>query len=190
MSVFWIIAIVMYSVISIYFGLKPTRGGILDRLNNSIKNKKGKVSILALLRYVGTLILLFCGLFFFLPAGLIGTIKQKYDSWKIDKEIKERERTGYLYHEYLGGMGLLTCKVCGHKEEIVSFLHGPPIKQNGWSRTGYQCQYCFNHVTILEDKDKNPSHVCDCGGQLDRENPLKCSKCKSLNLDYNMTLIT
>ena len=39
----WIIAIVIYAAISIYFGLNPTKGGILDRLNNSIKNKKGKV---------------------------------------------------------------------------------------------------------------------------------------------------
>ena len=51
-------------------------------------------------------------------------------------------------------------------------------------------KYMTDEKALQYIKDNHPELICDCGGRLDRENPLKCSKCKSLKLDYRMTLIT
>lgn len=192
MKTIWIIVILLYLVTVIFIGTRKPRKEKLffERFNNSIKNKKGKITIWSLLRYGGIVFLAFVIMILFIPAGIVSTIYSGIVKWKINRKVEKEFESGYVYHHGIGGKCILSCSVCGHEEEIISFLHGPPIKQNGWSRTGYQCQKCFKHITIFEDKDMHPELICECGGKLDREKPLKCSKCSSLQLNYEMTLIT
>jgi len=100
--------------------------------------------------------------------------------FKIDKSV--------LRHTYMGGAGEISCRNCFYTENIVSFLHG--FGHDPWTKTGYQCQSCGKFHAIENDHKLDTLPSCECGGELSREEPLFCPKCRSTNLEYNMHYIT
>lgn len=76
----------------------------------------------------------------------------------------------------INGYGPVTCKVCGHTENITAFTHG--VKEH---EEGAQCQTCGTFHTIPHNSDKCK---CECGGMLSRERPIFCPTCKSRHMTY------
>jgi hypothetical protein len=192
MKIFWIGAIIVYLTIVVFVGTRKTKDNKLffERIDNSIKNKSGKMTIWSIIRFVVTIILGLIVIVLFIPSLILNHSLSKRTRRKVDREVEDELSSGHLYHHRIGGAGVLSCQECGFEEKIISFTHGPPIENNGWCRTGYQCQECNKHITIYQDKENNPPLVCDCGGQLERGEPLRCSQCEGLNLQYNMEYIT
>jgi hypothetical protein len=93
-----------------------------------------------------------------------------------------------LYFTQMGGAGTITCRRCGHSEEIVSFLHGPP---GGWCKTGLQCQTCGRFATLEKLSDGTcRTDYCECAEELARDRPIFCSRCHSTDLSYCLNYIT
>lgn len=104
---------------------------------------------------------------------------------------KEYEK-GKLYFTKIPGKGNIICKDCDHKESITGFMHGLDVNvKKRTSERGQQCQTCGKLFVTFSYEDEN-LHLknCDCGGNLQRELPLFCPKCKSNNLMYNLKYIT
>lgn len=182
--------ITAYLFVAIYIGSSTSTFGFIDRVDASLKTKRGNITAYSILRDASVLTLMLCALIFFLPAGIIEIFrisKVSLRQRKKRREIKERKKLGYLYHLNIGGAGILICKECGHREEIVSFLHG---FDNGYSETGYQCPECGSHVPVVKDKNIGPNLICKCGGIFKRGDPLFCSQCRSKKLKYEFRMIT
>lgn len=188
LTYFWIILIVAYAGFLLYFGLRPSSGKFLDRLSYSPRNKKGKTNLLSVTKYILTGIFLFASFFLLLPIGIIGMMRNHERRLNPVREIISREKPGFLYHRNMGGCGIITCKECGLREDIVSFLHGTG-KRHG-SRTGYQCQRCGRHVDLYSDDLTKPGFTCECGGKLKSHKPLFCSSCRSKDLSYHLEYLT
>lgn len=117
------------------------------------------------------------------------------DFIKSEKDIKSvEEKDDRLFFWKTGGVGVINCYKCGFNEEITSFTHGMHS-----STSGVQCQSCGKFLTRNKDKREifggEPGNMlaekkCECGGKLEREEPLFCPKCKSHNLNYVITYIT
>lgn len=90
-----------------------------------------------------------------------------------------------LYFFKMGGAGKVTCSDCNTGNEVVSFLHN----MDAWSNTGFQCQTCGQFHEIVNWKD-GVTNNCNCGGNLERDEPIFCPKCKSNNVAYRMSYIT
>ena len=104
------------------------------------------------------------------------------------KEVKQEGQY------FSGGSGDLICKICRHKEKIISYLHGPIEGKEdddnylfGWEKLGYQCQDCGKFESFYKDESVKK---CECGGTLSTESRLFCPKCKSYEVEYEMGLIT
>ena len=96
------------------------------------------------------------------------------------------------------GSGTLHCHACGHSEAVLSFTHG--FGPTSSCTTGYQCQSCAKFATFdsepvgesgikpLEEKVRNMK--CECGGSYARDKPMMCSRCKSLDVGYELGMVT
>jgi transposase-like protein len=96
------------------------------------------------------------------------------------------------------GVGDISCNTCGHTEEVHLFTHG--FGPESQCTMGYQCQTCAKFVTFdsepiggkgvpaLEKRVKQSR--CDCGGRYARNKPIKCPRCKSVRVVYDLGMIT
>jgi hypothetical protein len=96
------------------------------------------------------------------------------------------------------GSGTIYCNDCGHSEEVISFLHGFGPKSQ--CTLGYQCQSCAKLVDfdskpigglgmkLLEIKVRTMR--CECGGRYARDKQIKCPQCKSVDVRYELGMIT
>jgi len=91
------------------------------------------------------------------------------------------------------GAGIIVCRDCGHQQEIKAHLHSfaGNLKKIRWTR-GYQCQTCGKfHVRVSTPEQREITDLtCECGGNISNEEPLFCSKCKSLDLEYRVSFMT
>ena len=99
-----------------------------------------------------------------------------------------KRRDNKLYFGRLGGVGQIKCNVCDYNENIISFIHGG--HSIFWSVTGFQCQKCGKFHKIEDGTNTSKVEKCECGGNLDREKPLFCPKCKTNDISYKLNLIT
>lgn len=88
-----------------------------------------------------------------------------------------------LTFDLTNGVGRLCCSVCDHEERILSFTHGVS------HQLGFQCSTCLQFVA-LENGLEGPIPPCGCGGELTRDHPLKCPKCKSTNVTFESEYMT
>lgn len=110
-----------------------------------------------------------------------------YRAKSFKKKSLPTDTDNYLYHRQMGGAGRIQCKECNFKEDIISFIHG--MEES--AITGYQCQACGKFKGIEQNKmNEILNKQCDCGGDLERTEPLFCPKCKTHNISYHMSYIT
>jgi hypothetical protein len=100
-----------------------------------------------------------------------------------------------LYFEKMGGVGYVICFDCDFEQEVVGFKHGRYIDPYGnsgerWCSIGYQCQKCGKFHQINDDIWNSQGIRCECDGNLERDKPIFCPKCKSKNITYRMSYIT
>lgn len=74
----------------------------------------------------------------------------------------------------IGSIGELTCLNCFETEMVSSYTR---------FNEGYQCQSCGKFHSV-ERSSKLPK--CDCGGELKRDKPVFCSKCKSYSVKFKL----
>ena len=128
---------------------------------------------------------------FFIITPLLLPLLIKYDiqNKKIDENrIKEEEtKDNNLYFWKMNGVGNIQCSDCNYQEKIVSFIHG-----FNSSSTGLQCQSCgkFHALERIGRVEIDTSVLCECGGKLEREEPLFCPKCQSKNMKYRTHYMT
>lgn len=91
-----------------------------------------------------------------------------------------------LYYWRMGGSGTIRCLECDFEQNIISFLHGV----DDWNRIGYQCQKCGKFQVIENDLHIPEVKKCECGGNIDREKPIFCPKCKTNHVAYDLKYIT
>jgi len=184
--------------ISIYFGSKTTGGSLLDRIPTSFIGNDGRVTSLLVLKRVPLLFLILCMLVFFMPAGIVEIFREARKN-KHKREIteearareerrKERKKLNNLLFGDIYGAGTLVCLECGHREDIICFLHG--FGEDHYSETGHQCQECGEHVTMVHDENQDPDYICSCGGILRRDKLLFCSQCRTHSLKYDWKMVT
>jgi hypothetical protein len=113
---------------------------------------------------------------------------------KIKKEREEKKKAvidnrSFLYFKNTFGGGIIRCPGCGYEEEINGSTHGfgDPVE----FFDGYQCQICgkFHTVTICGNENII-LYKCDCGGELSRDKPIFCPKCKARDVSYQWTYMT
>lgn len=113
----------------------------------------------------------------FVP-GIIATKREK-----VSAGVAARQRS---FGE-MGGAGDIVCRACGHNERIVSFLHG--AEESGWYVAGYQCQRCWRFSKVQGDANEGPLR-CQCGGELSRDETVRCPACGSAGVSYHLRMIT
>lgn len=91
-----------------------------------------------------------------------------------------------LYFDKMGGAGKVSCSVCNTSNEVVCFIHN----LDSWSNTGFQCQNCGQFHAIENALTNVELENCSCGGNLERDEPIFCPKCKSNKVTYHMSYIT
>jgi hypothetical protein len=133
-----------------------------------------------------------------IPPAFAWETLRNIKNWGKKKEKKEEglkinfDRPGLFFHR-MGGVGQIHCRDCEYTEEIISLIHGLNEEGGNWFREGTQCQSCgkFHFVDNDElDEHGKPSYQCECGGQLERWEPLFCPQCKSMRLRYWMEYMT
>lgn len=99
---------------------------------------------------------------------------------------------GKLYFGQIPGIGNLICKDCSHTEIMTSFTHGLDAKTSKrTSYKGHQCLDCGKlHAIFSFEKEELKLINCECGGTMQRENPLFCPQCQSSNVQYHLKLMT
>lgn len=115
----------------------------------------------------------------FVP-GIIATKREKVPAGDAAKQRSFRQ---------MGGAGDIVCRACGHEERIVSLLHGSEESGCGWSVVGYQCQRCWGFVKVQGGANEGPLR-CQCGGELSRDETVRCSACGSGDASYHLRMIT
>ncbi len=103
------------------------------------------------------------------------------------KEILELENK--LTFSKMGGIGNLNCLDCHHSESILTFMHGFDPKSGVRCATyGFQCQSCgkFHKVHHNQRDGFEKINDCECGGKIEKEKAVFCSKCKSDNIQFKM----
>lgn len=113
-----------------------------------------------------------------LPAAMADL---KSTSWTDSLSPARRGRT----FNGMGGAGNLSCRVCGHEEHVTCFLHGVE-----WDATGYQCQQCGKLHALENVCFDSELSLCECGGKLSRDDALTCPRCRSVELDYDLRVMT
>ena len=108
----------------------------------------------------------------------------------------------YECFSMMGGAGVVVCEECGHKEKIVSFIHG-----FRHSDTGRQCPNCYAFTSEHNVSDNDYSFgksksdfLCPhCGSVIRKQDesflkgnddPLYCPKCHSHKLHYHFEYMT
>ena len=132
--------------------------------------------------------------------------KREEEEEKRENEIKTKlglsADENYLCFSRMGGVGIIECSDCGHKEKIVCFTHGAYQ-----CNIGRQCPNC--HTFVVEYNESKKYHcfgdaekdlVCRKCGTIIRkkeesifkgnDEPLFCPKCHSARLHYHMIYIT
>jgi hypothetical protein len=111
---------------------------------------------------------------------------------KINNIKKLKYDDSKLYFHRTAGIGKITCKDCNNDEKITSFTHGYDSKTGKrCDNTGYQCKDCGKFQTLFGfEHEKTVVKNCECGGKLEREKPLFCSKCKSYKVLYHLEYMT
>ena len=187
------IAILIYLIIGVLLKIVgPLAKKIMEAISNykkpsfadklSGREPKSKWPIILFELTFRILILLFYPILY-----LIITID--YFHSKFPKEIvKHIDKDNRLYFCKMAGAGKIKCNVCDYEAEIISFLHGHG--SNKWSNTGFQCQKCGKFHHIKNDLNNSRGKKCECGGNLEREKPLFCPKCKTMEMSYDFSYIT
>ncbi len=123
---------------------------------------------------------------FFLVIAIISDIQDKQKKLQDNKDTNLSEKRG-LFFSYINGIGYLTCKDCGNKQEILAFMHSIDS-----STTGYQCQDCghFQKVFSYKHQATNIPRCEKCGGTLSRDEPIFCQVCKSKNVEYKFKIMS
>lgn len=124
-------------------------------------------------------------LFYPLLYGILIRDYFQTDSIKRDEKPMSKDEN-LLYFTQIGGAGNIICKNCDFNEKIVGFLHGTGT----WTKTGFQCQTCGKFHSIKNVLTQTTDKNCDCSGNLERDKPIFCPKCKSKNVAYQMSYIT
>lgn len=94
-----------------------------------------------------------------------------------------RNEDDTLTFDLTSGVGILSCSACGHEERILSFTHGES------HQLGLQCSTCLQFVAV-ENGLKGPIPRCRCGGELKRDQPLKCPDCQSTDVTFEPEYMT
>lgn len=137
-------------------------------------------------KIVAIALILILGIVFYPVLYLVITI-DSFRKKSFDKKPEPNYNDNYRYFWQMGGAGTIQCNECNFKEDIVSFIHG----MDGYAKTGFQCQVCGTFKGIEQYKmNETLNTQCECGGNLEREEPLFCPKCKTKNISYQMRYIT
>ena len=103
---------------------------------------------------------------------------------------KDESQAGHpLLFTEMGGAGELACSECDFVGQIASFIHGFGSESHP-GVCGYQCQSCGVLATLKGERRAIVRGKCDCGGDLARDQPIFCPRCKSDKVEYTMTYIT
>ena len=97
-----------------------------------------------------------------------------------------------IYFREIEGAVTLSCKNCNFSSNIVSLL-----KNSYGTNVAHQCQSCGTFKSLrgffdetkgisLDDFIISESLVCYCGGELKRDKPVFCPKCKSKIMKYKV----
>ena len=159
-------------------------------------------------------------LILFAPVTLVAIIvvaikellkKDPYREWEKEQQKLHKARcieyglpvgTRYLTFEHISGAGVVHCEECGHKEQVIGFVHGAYECD-----FGRQCPQC--HTFLVEHNESKQYHTigpftedCLCpkcgalvhtkGEDWDKGHdvPLFCPRCHSHRLRYHMEYIT
>lgn len=98
-----------------------------------------------------------------------------------------------LFFKELNGLGNLICRECGYTQKITAFLHNLSDQEDRpVTISGYQCQDCGNFHTRTHNQDRKTVEtlLCNCGGDIKNDSLIFCPKCKSNDVEYQITLIT
>lgn len=153
------------------------RDFIMKSIPQGFKDKKLEIKIILSPLLIVVIIL------FFILTPLLLPILMRYDRENRKRE-KEEIIDDNLYFWRMGGVGEIQCLDCNYQERIISFIHGLNS-----STTGLQCQSC-GKFHALDNWDERKQIQCDCQGELERNKPLFCPKCRSKNMKYDMIYIT
>lgn len=144
--------------------------------------------------------------FIYSASEIIEYPKELWKKLKKKREfVKEYDFSPDEHYEcfsMMGGAGVIVCEECGHKEEIVSFVHGLYH-----CAIGRQCPNCYAFVVEPNESNKastfgkaKEDFVCPHCGTIIRkkeesifkgdDDPLYCPKCHSHKLHYYGEYIT
>lgn len=128
--------------------------------------------------------------------------KKEKQKWEKENGYIDGKKVYWVWQD-ISGAGILTCKDCGEKMDVIGFTHG-----NYSCKMGVQCQKCGHIFTEYNESEKyhqfsprTEDVLCpQCGtlciGKeehiLSKRNKgfLFCTKCRSKNLEYRMRYIT
>jgi hypothetical protein len=157
--------------------VKETRSATITRLLNKPKVKKREdLFIEVILRILAIL---------FFPILYISLVVEYFRFSYTSPSMKKILNDPHLYYWRMGGFGTIRCFNCDFEQDIVSFLH----RIDDW-KTGYQCQKCGKFQVIENETHGSDCKKCDCGGDLEREKPIFCPRCKTTHVSYRLKYIT
>jgi len=192
----YIIALLIYFILGVVFcfvgpiakQLKYTREKIeLQRLANDLMGKKNKPiwkqRFLLLILYFILAVLWVVFIFVF----LISKEKNIDDvDFALSKKVSNSQDK-FLILSNKGGGGTVYCNTCGHNKEVIVFYHG---FGKYWTKKAFQCQSCGKILHFEQNAPGEKPDKCKCGGELSRELPFFCTKCKSFDVYYKLTSMT
>lgn len=98
----------------------------------------------------------------------------------------------HLFFKDIHGAGEIICIDCGFSQNMKGLLHSSPsLTTTTWYR-GHQCQACGKFQTRSSTPQQREiiDLTCECGGMIEREKPVFCPMCKSLNVEYQIRYMT
>jgi len=179
-----LVSYISLGIISIIIG--PVAGEINDLIrqiktstsNTKRTNQKHKVIIAKITLGVFTIL--------FYPL-LYPIIFHHLKSLRRQKQLDNVKLLDYrLFFFKISGSGVFSCNDCSFNQKIIAHLHGA----KGWQLSGCQCQTCGKFHKTENYSNNLERQKCDCGGILERDNPIFCPKCRSFQVGYEMRIIT
>lgn len=85
------------------------------------------------------------------------------------------------------GLIHISCRLCDFEETILCKYSGfNKEKNNTIIQLGFQCKLCGKYTRRIYYPGKTviDNFNCDCGGLLERNEPMFCTKCQSLHLNF------
>ncbi len=142
------------------------------------------------------------GAFVFAVSGLMEFQKKRKKKHEFIAKYGFSPDEHYECFSMMGGAGVIVCEECGHKEKIVSFIHGI-----FHCAIGRQCPNCYAFVVEPNESNKpstfgeaKEDFVCPHCGTIIRKKeesifkgdnePLHCPKCHSHKLIYHCQYMT